>query len=100
MYDDKRWQNKRKSILRRDKYMCQECKRYGKQREGSHVHHIYPYENYPEFAYDDWNLITLCQSHHNEMHDRESHKLTNKGITLAERTRRKVNNPLIPPPQK
>ena len=80
--------------------MCQECKRYGKQREGSHVHHIYPYENYPEFAYNDWNLITLCQSHHNEMHDRESHKLTNKGITLAERTRRKQNNPDIPPPQK
>ena len=97
MYDDRKWQAKRKTILRRDKYICQECKRYGKMREGNHVHHIYPYEFYPEYAYSDWNLITLCQSCHNKMHDRESHKLTNEGKTLAKRVRMKLKNIHTPP---
>lgn len=35
-----RWQRKRAAILRQDKYLCQECKRYGRMREAKTVHHI------------------------------------------------------------
>ena len=86
-YDTKKWERLRQSILRRDGYQCQECRRYGKIREGKHVHHIFPYENYPEYAYEPWNLITLCQQCHNSMHDRDTHKLSTKGEQLLERTR-------------
>lgn len=76
--------------MRRDGYMCQECKRYGKQREGQHVHHIFPVEYYPEYEWQLWNLITLCQRCHNAMHDRDTHELSDKGEQLLERTRRKT----------
>lgn len=90
MYKDKRWETLRARILRRDGYMCQECKRYGRAVEGDHVHHIFPYEFYPEYAYKSWNLITLCQRCHNKMHDRETHRLSAEGEKLLERTRRKA----------
>lgn len=90
-YENKRWDNLRKTILRRDEYMCQECKRYGRLREGSHVHHIFPAETYEEYRYKTWNLITLCQACHNKMHDRDTHQLSKAGEELLERTRRLQN---------
>lgn len=88
-YNSKRWEDVRKRILRRDGYMCQECKRFGRMREGSHVHHIFPAEHYEELRYKDWNLITLCQSCHNKMHDRDTHELSVAGEHLRRRTERK-----------
>lgn len=70
-------------------YLCQECKRYGKMREGSHVHHIFPAEYYEEYQYEAWNLITLCQTCHNRMHDRDTHELSEYGELLRQRTERK-----------
>ena len=93
-YKSKRWEHLRKVILRRDKYMCQECKRYGKAREGNHVHHIFPAEHYDEYIYEPWNLITLCQACHNRMHDREGHELSAEGEQLLERTRRRLQDRL------
>ena len=43
-----RWQRKRAAILRRDKYLCQECKRYGRFRDAKTVHHIKHLEDAPE----------------------------------------------------
>lgn len=34
-YKSKRWEHKRKMILKRDHYQCQRCKRYGKQVEAT-----------------------------------------------------------------
>lgn len=78
----KRWHDKRDSILRRDNYTCQLCKRYGKMTGAHHVHHIFPWEFYPEYAYENWNLISLCQQCHNRMHDRDTHELTAEGKRL------------------
>ena len=89
-YKSHRWETLRKSILRRDSYMCQECKRFGKMKEGSHVHHIFPAEDYEELRFVPGNLITLCQACHNKMHDRDTHKLSKAGEELLERTRRKL----------
>lgn len=93
-YKSKRWERTRKAILRRDKYQCQECKRYGKLREGSHVHHIFPAEHYDEYQFQAWNLITLCQACHNKMHDRDGHELSQEGEKLLERTRRRLQDRL------
>ena len=67
-YMDPKWRRKRKSILRRDGYRCQECKRYGRRRDATEVHHIKPVEVWPELAYKDDNLISLCHGCHNKMH--------------------------------
>ena len=38
-YKSKKWKTKRQSILRRDEYLCRECKRYGKTTPATTVHH-------------------------------------------------------------
>ena len=73
-YKSKRWLRKRENILRRDKYLCQYCKRYGRRREAVTVHHIKHYEEYPELALTDSNLISLCQACHNKCHPEKGGK--------------------------
>lgn len=89
IYHTKRWIKKRESILRRDGYRCQESKRYGKNIQATTVHHIFPYEYFPEYAWCDWNLISLSDKMHNAMHDRDTHRLSDKGKELLIRTARK-----------
>ena len=67
-YKSARWKHKRAAILRRDGYMCQRCKRYGRQRQAQTVHHIKHYDEYPELAMVDSNLISLCNDCHNAEH--------------------------------
>ena len=88
-YQSNKWETRRDLILRRDGYMCQLCKKYGRRIEAKHVHHIFPYEHYPEHAVANWNLISLCQSCHNKMHDRDTHELTQEGMKLLKSTARK-----------
>lgn len=85
IYNQKRWDVKRINILKRDGYTCKRCSRYGKIREASTVHHIYPVEFYPELAFINWNLISLCGQCHNRMHDRDTHELTQEGIALQKK---------------
>lgn len=84
-YKTKRWENKRKNILKRDKYMCRECARYGKTTEANTVHHIIPIELRPDLKLDNRNLISLCEGCHNQMHDRNTGELTEKGRRWVER---------------
>ncbi len=88
-YGSAKWKQKREHILRRDKYICQDAKRYGRFVEAETVHHIFPAEYFPEYAWEDWNLISLSWKAHNEMHDRKTNELTKKGIELLRRTARK-----------
>ena len=67
-YKTKKWKKKRAAILRRDKYLCQECKKYGRMRDAVTVHHIKHADTNPELAYVDSNLTSLCQACHNKMH--------------------------------
>lgn len=68
IYLTSRWQKKRLSILRRDKYQCQDCRRYGRLKEATEVHHIKPVDEYPELAYVSENLVSLCHACHNARH--------------------------------
>ncbi len=67
-YDSAAWKRTRERTLRRDKYMCVECRRYGRMREAVDVHHIKHLEDAPELALDPRNLISLCRACHNRQH--------------------------------
>ena len=67
-YKSKAWQHKRRMILRRDAYQCQDCKRYGRIRTAVKVHHIKHLDDYPELALQSDNLISLCDACHNKRH--------------------------------
>ncbi len=88
MYKSTKWKNKREYILKRDHYICQESKRYGRTIQASHVHHIYPLESYPELRFENWNLISLSRVEHNKMHDRVTNEITNKGKYWQRRRRK------------
>lgn len=85
-YKTKKWRDKREKILRRDGYQCQEAKRYGRLIPAETVHHIFPREEWPEYSFTDWNLISLSLQEHNAMHDRNTQTLTEKGEELRRRT--------------
>lgn len=67
-YNSRGWKRKRAAILRRDGYLCRNCKRYGRTRPAQTVHHIKHLDEYPELALTDSNLISLCNACHNEAH--------------------------------
>lgn len=94
-YDDPKWIRLRNSVLRRDNYMDKESRRYGIIRSAEVVHHIFPKDEFPEYAFSVWNLISLSRQTHNEMHDRDTDELTQKGRDLLIRTARR-NNVQVP----
>lgn len=85
-YGKNKWKKKRAKILRLDGYKDRIAQRYGKSIEASVVHHIYPAEDYPEYAWCDWNLISVSVATHNRLHVRETRELTAEGRTLMRRT--------------
>lgn len=86
LYKSKRWEILRDRILRRDGYMCQYFKRYGKAVPATMVHHIFPVEDYPAYAFEPWNLIALSNEAHEKMHDKIHNKLSATGMDLLRRT--------------
>ena len=81
-YKSARWLRLREAVLRRDGYMCQISKRYGKRVQATTVHHIFPRDEYPEYQWEPWNLISLSGARHDELHDRTTGALTEKGQNL------------------
>lgn len=67
-YNSPRWRHRREQILRRDHYLCQECRKYGRRREATTVHHIQHLEDAPELALTPSNLVSLCTACHNKLH--------------------------------
>lgn len=73
-YKSDRWERKRNAILKRDNYLCQWCKRYGRRVQATTVHHIEHVEDRPDLAYTDSNLISLCAACHNKAHPEKGNK--------------------------
>lgn len=67
-YTSKKWERKRKAILARDGYICRECRKYGRTVTATTVHHIKHVDEYPELAYENKNLESLCSACHNKRH--------------------------------
>lgn len=88
-YQDKRWKRARDVRLRKDEYLCQECKRYGKSIQATEVHHILPADEctgrYERLKYDNRNLISLCGKCHKQMHVSWRKELSDKGYALLRR---------------
>ena len=55
-------------VLRRDKYLCQRCKRYGKKVPATVAHHIKHIDEHPELAFSVANGIAVCAVCHNRLH--------------------------------
>lgn len=89
-YKTKKWKSKREAILKRDEYLCRECKRYGKHTPASTVHHIFPLKEYPQYKLKDVNLYSCCYTCHNTFHDRDSDELTMLGLRLLDRMKDKI----------
>lgn len=87
-YKTRQWKRKRESILRRDEYLCQECKRYGRKKEATTVHHINPLKDRPDLRLTSWNLLSLCGKCHENMHDRLTDELTDLGMQWVDRINR------------
>ena len=85
-YGSQKWKRKREHILKLDGYKDRVAARYGRTIEATIVHHIYPAELYPEYAYCDWNLISVSMSTHNALENRQTGELTAEGIKLQKRT--------------
>ncbi len=77
-YSQDKWVRVRANALRRDGYICQECKKYGKITAATHVHHIEHLEDRPDRAYDMNNLISLCLSCHNKQHPEKGGSRANR----------------------
>ena len=96
-HKSKQWERKRLAILRRDRYLCQEAKRYGRSEPAKVVHHIYPVEDYPELGLIDWNLISLSEGTHNLMHDRMTGEITALGRQWQQRRHKEFEELYSPP---
>ena len=88
-YKSPRWRRVRARVLRRDRFLCRECARYGVNAPASVVHHVWPTDDFPQWAWDERIMISLCPACHERMHERSSGALSDAG----ERWRRRV-----PPP--
>ena len=86
-YGSGRWKKKREYILRLDGYKCRIDARKGITSEAKIVHHIYPAELYPEYAWCDWNLISVSMANHNRLENRTTGELTEFGKELQRITK-------------
>lgn len=99
IYNSTRWQQVRDRVLIRDRYECQDCvKRLQKAaeigerlfgedakiRRATQVHHIKELRDYPNLAFDEENLISLCTRCHNIRHGRQPKRFMKKKRVLTE----------------
>lgn len=77
-----KWKKKRRRILRMDGYKCRVSWMYGRTEEANTVHHIYPADEYPQWAWEDWNLISVSLATHNKLENRKTRELTEEGLRL------------------
>ena len=64
----KRWKAMRKAVLYRDRFLCADCKKFGRLTQVTTVHHVKHFDEYPELALEPSNLVSLCASCHNKRH--------------------------------
>ncbi len=99
IYNSREWKEKRIEILTRDCWECQDCRKRlkdavdsgnrlngkdAKIRRADEVHHIRELREYPELAFVNNNLISLCSECHNIRHGRYPHKFKRKKPIVSE----------------
>lgn len=96
-YQGSKWKKKRQKILRRDEYKDKVAKYFGRAIDANTVHHIYPVDEYPEYQWCDWNLISVSKETHNKLENRKTGELTELGRWLMQITRIPEEYKKIPP---
>lgn len=66
--------------------MDQYALRHGVRAEANLVHHILPAQEYPEYQWKDWNLISVSESTHKHLHEKYTGALSSDGWELARET--------------
>lgn len=84
-YQSAKWKKKQAHILRLDGFVDRVMTRYGVTREATTVHHIYPADEFPEWEWEDWNLISVGIGTHNKLENRKTGELTEMGKDLQRR---------------
>jgi transposase len=56
----------RAACFDRDDYTCRSC---GQRGGRLNAHHIWPFQRFPEWKYEVWNLVTLCRPCHIAFHN-------------------------------
>ena len=92
-YKTPRWRRLREKILQRDGYMSVEARRYGRLVPANTVHHVWRAEEFPEYAWAPWNLISVTEEEHGSFHSKDG-RLTE----LGEAWRRRLRPPRGPDP--
>ena len=85
-YTCARWRRLRNSVLVAAGWRCQYFRRFGRMVEADRVHHIWPVEEFPEYAWCRWNLIALSLEAHMKMHVPGGRGLSALGEQLRRRT--------------
>jgi 5-methylcytosine-specific restriction protein A len=67
LYDSAVWRKLRRVKLARDP-LCEMCREEGRVVAASHVHHRVEIRDNRELALDIDNLVSLCHSHHSQIH--------------------------------
>lgn len=88
IYKSRRWERKREHILLRDGWIDQVALRDGIRLEADTVHHILPREDWPQYQWCDWNLISVNGriTHKGRLHMKYTGKLTKLGKQLMRET--------------
>ncbi|HEV2269621.1 MAG TPA: HNH endonuclease [Steroidobacteraceae bacterium] len=55
----------RECCFERDNYTCRSC---GTRGGKLNAHHIWPFQKFPEWKFEVWNLVTLCKQCHDAFH--------------------------------
>lgn len=85
-YNTQKWKKKRAKILRLDGYKDVIAGWYGRTEAAQMVHHIYPAEEYPQYQWEDWNLISVSFSTHKKLENPMTKGLTALGEQLKRST--------------
>jgi transposase len=56
----------REGCFERDDYTCRSCRQHGGKLN---AHHIWPFQRFPEWKFELWNLMTLCKRCHDAFHN-------------------------------
>jgi len=56
----------REGCFKRDKYTCRSC---GQKGGKLNAHHVWPFQRFPKWKYEVWNLLTLCKRCHDAFHN-------------------------------
>ena len=60
------------------------CRDKGKYRKADCVHHVKEVKEYPELALTFDNLMSLCNTCHNEVHDRLRYRTSYQRLLMKE----------------